>query len=514
MSFKAGTLLQNGRYVIDVPLGQGYFGSTYRAMHANLVQPVVIKTLHDSLREHQNYEDFKRQFIEQARCLAKCLHPHLPRLLDLFEEEGQPFVVMDYVPGSTLAQLVDPEHLMPVDRALNYVQQLGSALTAIHAEGLLHRDIQPQNAIRQSGTDRIILIDVGFTRDFTPGVSQTHTSLLATGYAAPEQYDPQQPRTPATDVYSLAALLYYLLTATTPIVAPLRDRIPLPSPRQLNSAISRELDAVILNGLAVNPAQRPTSIDIFLAYLSESVSSQPSSRPSRRANQSPASSESLPPLARPWVPTLFAVTSIVAAIGGASSVTLLRASSFEPEANPYQSLRSDPTLTKFRSSGDTAMFENRTMPDTWTNRDDRSPTDPNQAAPNNEASSQRRLEVRPGYNLDPDNPYVLPGTPTSETAETLDPASFDAPVRPAYTQDYPSDLESAPVEALPTETMEQPSPNTAPTWSNPAPEAIDTNPVVPVLEKPAAETQPAPALEEKGLGDANRRSIPVTHPNI
>jgi len=372
MNFKAGTLLQDGRYVIDIALGSGYFGATYRAMHTNLVQPVAIKTLDDGLRDGDRYEEFKRQFIEQARRLANCPTPHLPRLLDIFEEDDRPFVVMDYVPGSTLSQLVASGQPMPVDRATSYIRQVGAALSAIHAEGLLHRDIQPDHAIRQFGTDRIVTIDIGFTRDFTAGINQTHCNLLAAGYAAPEQYDRDGARTVVTDVYSLAALLYFLLTGTAPIAAPLRDRVPLPPVRELNPAVPAALEAAVETGLAIDPDARPASINAFLSTLPELVPSTSSSRTAATPSREPAP---LPPFARPWVPALFAVTSIVSAIGGAGSVMLLRASNAQVEASPYHTLQNSPEFESFRNSTASggALFDNRTTPESFGSRP--SPTD-------------------------------------------------------------------------------------------------------------------------------------------
>ncbi|TAF54780.1 MAG: serine/threonine protein kinase [Oscillatoriales cyanobacterium] len=502
MNFKAGTLLQDGRYVIDVALGHGYFGTTYRAMHANLVQPVVIKTLDDVLREGDRYEDFKCQFIEQARCLAKCPSPHLPRLLDIFEEDDRPFIVMDYVPGSTLSQLVQGGRPLPVGRTLSYIRQIGTALMAIHAEGLLHRDIQPDHAIRQFGTDCITTIEIGLTRDFTDGINQTHCGLLASGYAAPEQYNLNAPRTVATDVYSLAAVLYFLLTAQTPIAAPLRDRVPMPSVRTLNPEVSPELEAAIESGLAIDPERRPASVDAFLSNLPEFVSSASSS-------PKPKSSPSLglPPFARPWVPALFAATSVISALSGAGSIMLLRASNAQMGSDPYQILKTSPEFEAFRKSPEGGFFENRTTPESTVDRD--AATDYDREV-NLESSDWNTPEASPPTQTY-DTPYVnsqeqaptyiqdresWTPTPAAPAANEGDAGnSGNSNLNPNLGTSYPSGLEATPETFDPRIEFEEPEPQAAP-----------IEPQSPQKETPQ-ETIPLRSLEEKSLVHSRPHSL-------
>ena len=481
MNFKAGTLLQDGRYVIDVALGRGCFGATYRAMHTNLVQPVAIKTLDDCLRESERYEDFKRQFIEQARRLANCPTPHLPRLLDIFEEDDRPFVVMGYVPGSTLAQLVKSGQPMPVDRALSYIRQVGAALSSIHAEGLLHRDIQPDHAIRQFGTDRIITIDIGFTRDFTAGIRQTHSNLLAAGYAAPEQYDCDGARAVATDVYSLAALLYFLLTGTAPIAAPLRDRLPLPAVRKLNSGVSAELEAAIESGLAIDADARPASIDTFLSTLPELVPSPPTTRAAKPTRE-PAP---LPPFARPWVPALFAVTSIVSAIGGAGSVMLLRASNAQIQNDPYYALQSSPEFEEFRNSNldNGVLFDNRTTPESYGGRNRPSDYDrevefgnsdwqePQYAVPTRADEFPTREDTYRTPTYAGDRDAWTPDSPNLPESQFDIPTRFDRDLGTSYS----TELETVPDSFDPRGAFEEQAPQEQPL----SPEAIEKKTVEP-----------------------------------
>jgi serine/threonine-protein kinase len=284
MNLTAGAVLKNGKYVLDAPLGQGIFGITYRATHTQSGKAVVIKTLNDSLRTHPDFERFGKQFLTQARRLARCKHPHLVRVLDLFEESRRCFIVMEFIPGQTLNQLLAAGQPLPEAQALGYIRQIGSALNVIHKVGLLHRDVKPQNIIRRQGTDDVVLIDVGFCDEFTQGVTQTQASLLNPGYAPIEQYLSSKKLTPATDVYALAASLYCLLTGQPPVPAPLRDRIPLPNLREIQPKLSPTAIAAILCGLEIEAEKRPQKVEDWLSLLPASKAPQapPATKTARR----------------------------------------------------------------------------------------------------------------------------------------------------------------------------------------------------------------------------------------
>ncbi|WP_416676012.1 serine/threonine protein kinase [Egbenema bharatensis] len=267
MTNAIGKYLQNGKYTLDQELGQGGFGITYLAHHNTLGHIVVIKTLNDSLRQDPKFWEFQRQFQDEARRLAKFSHPNIVRVTDFFVEEELPYIVMDFIPGQTLKTLVIPNNPLPESVAIQYIQQIANALKVVHYHGLLHRDVKPQNVILRQGTQEVVLIDFGIAREFTPGQTQTHTGVLSVGYAPIEQYLPRAKRTPATDVYGLAATLYTLLTAEVPVPATLRHRQPLPTPRDLRPELSPLINQAVLHGMAVEPEQRPASVDEWMALL-------------------------------------------------------------------------------------------------------------------------------------------------------------------------------------------------------------------------------------------------------
>lgn len=262
-----GKTLQRGKYTIEQELGRGGFGITFKATHQYLGQPVVIKTLNESLQQDPEFVKFQRSFQDEARRLALCVHPNIVRVSDFFIEDQLPYMVMDYIPGQTLDMIVFPDSPLSEETAIHYMRQIGAALQVVHQNNLLHRDVKPQNIILRQGTQEVVLIDFGIAREFTPGSTQTHTGMVSDGYAPIEQYLSQAPRTPATDVYGLAATLYTLLTAKVPIAASLRDRVPMPAPRDLQPQLSVAINQAVMRGMAVEARFRPNAIADWLSLL-------------------------------------------------------------------------------------------------------------------------------------------------------------------------------------------------------------------------------------------------------
>ncbi|MEM9447648.1 MAG: protein kinase [Cyanobacteria bacterium P01_E01_bin.6] len=297
--------LQSGKYTLDEPLGQGGFGVTFKATHHALKQTVVIKTLKSSPGLGADLDLLKQRFQDEARRLALCSHPHIVRISDFFVEDDTPYMVMDYIRGETLDTILFPDRPLTEALAIHYTRQLGNALQIIHSSGLLHRDVKPQNIIIREGSRDAILIDFGIAREFTPGMTQTHTSFLSEGYAPVEQYLSQAKRSTATDVYGLAATLYAMVTARVPVSAVLRDRQTLTTPRDINADLSEALDAAILAGMAVELTHRPQTIATWLALLPDVE--LPPLAPATRLDPQPghvASPHPAPPRTAPTVAVL------------------------------------------------------------------------------------------------------------------------------------------------------------------------------------------------------------------
>lgn len=263
-----GTILQGGKYTLIQEIGRGGFGITFKALHHYLDQEVVMKTINERLRQHPNFPKFERQFQDEARRLATCIHPNIVRVSDFFVEAGLPYMVMEYIPGETLGNAyVLPGVPLPEATAIHYIRQIGAALQLVHSNGLLHRDVKPENIILRQGTQEVVLIDFGIAREFNSSTQQTHTGIVSEGYSPIEQYLTQAPRTPATDVYGLAATLYALLTAQVPIPALLRDRQQMPSPRELQPHLSAAVNQAVMRGMAVESRFRPPTVNDWLQLL-------------------------------------------------------------------------------------------------------------------------------------------------------------------------------------------------------------------------------------------------------
>ncbi|MEG4290837.1 protein kinase [Microcoleus sp. C2C3] len=359
-----GKTLQGGKYTLEQELGRGGFGITFRANHRYLGQPVVIKTLNESLRQQPNFAEFDRKFQDEARRLASCVHPNIVRVSDFFVEDGQPYMVMDYIAGQNLGDVVGSNNPLPENLAILYITQIGAALKVVHQKGLLHRDVKPQNIILRQGTHEVVLIDFGIAREFTPGATQSHTNMVSDGYAPPEQYFAQGKYTPATDVYGLAATLYTLLTAQVPVAAILRTSQPMPSPRDLQPQLSAAVSSAVMRGMTVEAQNRPASVDEWLSLLH----GQPhgAASPSTLATvavipghgpQSPAGSRTAPAVVpsgsgnrKVWsILGLAAIALIVAGLVGIARVFLNRPSS-EPAPVAQDDRTSAPADPEARSS--------------------------------------------------------------------------------------------------------------------------------------------------------------------
>ena len=267
MDLTYGKSLQGGKYTLEGELGEGGFGVTYKATHQYLGQPAVIKTMNDSLRKHPQYREFEQKFQDEARRLSLCVHPNIVRVSDFFVEDGRPYMVMDYIPGKTLAEIVLGKEPLPEAIAIDYINQIGEALKVVHQNNLLHRDVKPQNIMLKEGSDRVVLIDFGIAREFAADRTVTHTALVSDGYAPPEQYWTQGRRSPATDVYGLAATFYTMLTGGIPMSAIARGQAPMSAPKDLQPEISAATNQAVLRGMALDLKYRPATMDEWLSLL-------------------------------------------------------------------------------------------------------------------------------------------------------------------------------------------------------------------------------------------------------
>jgi eukaryotic-like serine/threonine-protein kinase len=276
MVWQSGKKLNNGRYIIERVLGEGGFGITYLAKDEYHTTQVAIKTLNDSVKNSPEFEKLHQDFQKEAELLQSCVHPNVVKIHDLFLEEdlflglfskGKPVscMVMEYISDGDLSKRVDSSKTLSESQALSYINQVGEVLKFIHTKGILHRDIKPNNImIRSNGT--VALIDFGIARSFIEGKTQTQTQFVTPGYSPPEQWIKRERRGAYTDVYALAATLYFLLTGSPPQFN--GSNLELKPPKQLKYNISDSVNQAIINGMQWKPEDRPQSVEEWLKMLS------------------------------------------------------------------------------------------------------------------------------------------------------------------------------------------------------------------------------------------------------
>lgn len=274
MNLTAGAALHQGKYLLSAHLGQDALTLTYRAIDTESGQAVVIRTFTENLRQHSEFELFKPQWIEQAEGLKRFKHPNIVQVLDVFEEAGCPYVVMEYVPGQTFAELIQ-KSILSEAQAINSIRQVSHALSSLHKAGLLHGDIKPQNIIQRQNTDRVVIGGLGMLTELLARMMPFQADWLSAGYAPLEQYSQEQPCTPATDIYSLAATLYTLLYRNPPLPAPVRqklqadggDRLFLQNSHHVTPQIRQAVKRAIWRGLEITAQKRPQTVEAWLSLF-------------------------------------------------------------------------------------------------------------------------------------------------------------------------------------------------------------------------------------------------------
>lgn len=265
MPLSIGKILNN-RYRIDKQIGQGGYGSVYRAFDLTLAQPCAIKENLSAQPELQ------RQFEREALILARMRHPNLPRVIDHFilPEQGQ-YLVMDFIEGYSLYHLLRvQQNPLPESKALAWIDQVCQALAYLHRQDppIIHRDIKPHNIII-TPEGQAILVDFGLSKFFDEQLKTTTGARgLTYGYAPPEQYG--QGRTDTrSDVYALGATLYTMLTQQRPpdAIDRLVNHTPLLPPGELNPHLSPHIEQAVLKAMELSTTDRFESVETFRQSL-------------------------------------------------------------------------------------------------------------------------------------------------------------------------------------------------------------------------------------------------------
>jgi tRNA A-37 threonylcarbamoyl transferase component Bud32 len=201
------------RYELERLVGTGGMSNVYKAKDRLLERNVALKVLHP---HHSDDEEYVERFRREARAVAQLSHPHIVTVIDRGEDNGQQFIVFEYVDGENLKQLVERTGPLPARRAVELALEVAEGLAFAHENGLVHRDVKPQNVLlTPDGNAKVTDFGIARSLDVEHGVTQTGTVLGTSNYLSPEQAN-GQPTTPATDVYSLGVVLYELLTGNVP----------------------------------------------------------------------------------------------------------------------------------------------------------------------------------------------------------------------------------------------------------------------------------------------------------
>ena len=274
-----------GRYTIKSVLGQGGFGITYLGMDELYQRKVAIKEFFPQgivtrnteyedtvtvtyVEEKADYEKGKERFLKEARTMAKfSKNEGIVKVLDFFEINNTAYIVMEYLEGITLKQYIRENQRITLEELVRLLVPLIESLDEIHSQGMIHRDISPDN-IMVLPDGRIKLMDFGAARDYTKFGEKTLSIVLKPGYAPPEQYQTHGIQGPWTDIYALCATMYKCITEETPPDA--IDRViddHLKKISEFGITIPPKVESVIIKGMSVSAKDRYQDIKDFCEDL-------------------------------------------------------------------------------------------------------------------------------------------------------------------------------------------------------------------------------------------------------
>lgn len=270
-----------GRYVIQKVLGQGGFGITYLGIDKLYGNKVAIKEYYPqkiamrkaqyedvvtvtSIEEKNNYNKGKKRFLDEAQVMARFnKNEGIVKILDFFEANNTAYIVMEYLEGITLKQYLGKYGVLQFRNLIEMMLPLLEALIEIHSQGLIHRDISPDNIMVQHN-GKLKLMDFGAARDYTESGNKSLTVILKPGYAPPEQYQTHGVQGTWTDIYALCATIYKCLTGITPpdaIARVMDDKFK--EPDQLDGKLSPDIKKILWKGMNIFPEERYQDIGEF-----------------------------------------------------------------------------------------------------------------------------------------------------------------------------------------------------------------------------------------------------------
>jgi len=304
MHLKTGYILNNGKYEILDLLGQGGFGITYKAAGKTTFKgelgsidasvQVAIKEFffkdycereRDTMRVtfssatgKELFQQFKEKLVKEAIILSKLNYPNIIRVIEIFEENNTAYLVMEFVEGNSLLDILNEQGTIPVIQAIDYTSQIGDALSYVHTQNILHLDVKPSNILLRKKDDRALLIDFGVSKRYS--IEHKETSITpvgrSKGYAPLEQYSDTGTATfsPSLDVYSLGATLYHCITGVMPSEPFEIVENGIVPPSVLNPVIPIQLEQVILKAMALKKSDRFQTVEEFIQAIKDTGKSK------------------------------------------------------------------------------------------------------------------------------------------------------------------------------------------------------------------------------------------------
>jgi eukaryotic-like serine/threonine-protein kinase len=317
------------RYELEELVGTGGMSSVYRARDRLLERQVAIKILHEHYSRDESYVE---RFRREARAAAKLSHPNIVTVIDRGEAGGRQYIVFEFVDGQNLKQLISGRGRLPVRDALELGIEIGRALAFAHAQGLVHRDVKPQNVLLGNGDVKVTDFGIARSLDVNIGLTQTGTVLGTSEYLSPEQATGRQVDA-RTDEYSLGVVLYELLAGEPPYtgdslvaVAMRHLNDPVPSISLARPDVPLRVDAALQRAMAKDPDDRFQSMSDFVVELGDCLAGLGDQDAERTVISAPA----VKPRARPVrrrrrFPAVVALLVLIAAVGvGAATYYLVR----------------------------------------------------------------------------------------------------------------------------------------------------------------------------------------------
>lgn len=310
---------QIGRYKLVHTLGYGGCAKVYLGRHIYMGTESAVKVLRNPMDSQR-----ARWFLQEARTIANLEHPHIVRVRDFAVENRNPFLVMDYAPNGSLRQQMPEGYALPLDVVVLYIKQVALALQYAHDNGIIHRDVKPENILIGSNNE-LLLSDFGIALDMQDeDDSATNKKAGTVLYASPEQLAGRPCQ--ASDQYALASVCYELLSGATPFTGTkeeikIKKRYEAPLPLcQIAPNVPAAVGRVVMKALSMNPRRRFNSVAAFAMALE--VASKEASRLPPRSNAPRRHSHKVNPFSRRIITLLFAIV-LMLLVGGMACVSLV-----------------------------------------------------------------------------------------------------------------------------------------------------------------------------------------------